>query len=482
MLFSSPVFLFLFLPLCIFAYYGTAKSNYVLLFFSLVFYTWGEPILVLAMLGTILFNFIFGLAIENCRSRAPAASKWLLWLGVSGNIALLIYYKYYNFVAHNINEVTSRWHGRQISEAKIPLLLGVSFFTFQAMSYLIDVYRKEYAAQRNVFKFALFKTFFPQLIAGPIARYSEVGAQLSARTHGWLVFADGIEQFAIGLGKKVLIADVCAVSVDKIFALPIGDLSGSVAWTGALLFTLQIYFDFSGYSDIALGLGKMFGFVLPVNFNHPYSALSIQDFWRRWHMTLSRWFRDYLYIPLGGNRSGPVRTALNLFIVFFLCGLWHGANVTFLAWGLWHGAFLALERTGFGSVLARLHLPLRRLYVLVVVVFSWVLFRSTSIAQFQGFSQAMLGMHGWENPQNLVRLFADNLTVLAAILGCLFSFPYDGRIRQLRDYAGSNPAFLILRKAAAATAPRIFATVFLLILSFAFLGAQTHRAFIYFRF
>ena len=272
------------------------------------------------------------------------------------------------------------------------------------MSYLIDVYRRDYPAQTNIFKFALFKTFFPQLIAGPIVRYAEFGWQFNDRQHGWSIFAEGVEQFIIGLAKKILIADVCAVSVDRMFAIPVTEMSSSVAWTATFLFALQIYFDFSGYTDMALGLGKMFGFRLPENFNYPYSAVSIQDFWRRWHMTLSRWFRDYLYIPLGGNRKGSGRTVANLFIVFFLCGLWHGANMTFVVWGLMHGLFLAIERTSFVRVLESWPRLLRHVYVLSIILVSWMVFRAASLNQVMGIGKAMIGLNGWSNSLYALRL------------------------------------------------------------------------------
>lgn len=481
MLFSTPVFIFLFLPICLLAYYASGRRNIVLLVFSLLFYAWGEPILVFVMIWSIIANYFLGLCIERCRSRV-FLPKFFLVLGISANLLLLIFYKYFNFVASFINGISSLVHLPQIQEANIPLLLGVSFFTFQAMSYLIDIYRRDYPAQENILKFALFKTLFPQLIAGPIVRYAEFGYQIDERKHGWPIFVEGVEQFTIGLAKKVLIADICAVSVDKMFAIPVTEMSGSVAWTATFLFSLQIYFDFSGYTDMALGLGKMFGFRFPQNFNYPYSALSIQDFWRRWHMTLSRWFRDYLYIPLGGSRNGEGRTALNLFIVFFLCGLWHGANLTFVAWGLFHGLFLAIERTRFGRWLEAWPVLARHAYVLVVILFSWMVFRANTLEQAAGMAQAMIGLNGWHNALYSLPLYVDKLTLLSALLGSIFAFPVCQWLDNKLKIGIARPAMSTAVQAFAVPAVRTMAYCLLLLVCYAFVGAQTHRAFIYFRF
>lgn len=483
MLFSSPVFIFLFLPICLLAYYTTARNNFVLLVFSLLFYAWGEPVLVFVMLWSIVANYLLGLCIDRCRTGDRFNPAFFLTLGICANLLLLVFYKYYNFVASFINQLSSLLNLPRIQEANIPLLLGVSFFTFQAMSYLIDVYRRDYPAQTNIVKFALFKTLFPQLIAGPIVRYAEFGYQISGRQHGWLPFAEGVERFTCGLAKKVLIADICAVSVDKMFAIPMAEMSGSVAWAGTCLFSLQIYFDFSGYTDMALGLGKMFGFRLPENFNYPYAAISIQDFWRRWHMTLSRWFRDYLYIPLGGSQKGSLRTAINLFLVFFLCGLWHGPNMTFVVWGLLHGLFLAIERTSFGHLLKRWPRLLRHVYVLVVIQVSWMVFRATTLEQAFSMGKAMLGMNGWHNSLYALPLYVDNLTLLSAILGVFFSFPTVQWLASHRRVDGAG-ASAVWAGGEIASAPVLRAVSYcvLLLVCFAFLGAQTHRAFIYFRF
>jgi alginate O-acetyltransferase complex protein AlgI len=482
MLFSSPVFIFLFLPLCLITYYATGKSNLILLFFSLLFYAWGEPVLVFVMIWSIILNYILGLCIDRSGRYNDHLPKFFLVVGIIANLLLLTYYKYFNFVVSFINEITTVVSLPKIQEATIPMLLGVSFFTFQAMSYLIDVYRRDYRAQTNILNFALFKTLFPQLIAGPIVRYTEFGYQVNDRQHGWLIFSEGVEQFVIGLAKKILIADVVALSVDKIFMIPVTEMSASVAWTGTFLFALQIYFDFSGYTDMALGLGKMFGFRLPINFNYPYSAVSIQDFWRRWHMTLSRWFRDYLYIPLGGNRKGEFRTVCNLFIVFLLCGLWHGANLTFVLWGLLHGLFLAIEKTAFGHWMERWPRYLRHIYVMVFILVTWMIFRATSLEQVIGMGKAMFGFNGWSNSLFNLRLYADNLTLLSAVVGVIFSLPVFQWI--YLKYFQESENKLTQKEILIFFAPvcRTLTYCFLLLVCFSFIGAQTHHAFIYFRF
>jgi alginate O-acetyltransferase complex protein AlgI len=473
MVFSSAVFLFFFLPICLSAYYFSRRNNLVLLGFSLVFYAWGEPVLVTVMVGTIIVNFFMGRLIDVNR-HVESRRKFLLAGGVALNVALLAAFKYANFFIAPVNQLLGGLGWLKIAAVDIPLPLGVSFFTFQSISYLIDIYRNETASEQRLTRFALFKTLFPQLIAGPIVRYGELAKQLENRKIDIGLFATGIERFVIGLAQKVLIADVLAVSVDKIFGLPGAELSFVVSWAGVLLFALQIYFDFSGYSNMAIGLSLMLGFRIPENFNFPYAALSIQDFWRRWHMTLSRWFRDYLYIPLGGSRHSSIRTGMNLFLVFSLCGLWHGANWTFVVWGLYHGLFLTLERTRFGLVLERMPVPIRHCYVLLVVAVGWLVFRASSLPAAAEMGRAMLGLNGLSNPQFALRQFADGLTLLSAIAGALFSFPWLGRTLMSWLQSDRTQGLLGAGKALCLSA--------LFVVSIAFIGAQTHRAFIYFRF
>ena len=345
MVFSSTIFLFFFLPLTLLAYFvvGPRGRNLILLAASLLFYAWGETVYLLVMLFSIAANYLFGLLIDRARERGSRGGTAFA-LAVATNLGLLGFFKYANFFVDNLNQVLPVLGLAPMDIGRVHLPIGISFFTFQALSYIIDLYRNETAVQRSLLNFALYKALFPQLIAGPIVRYRDVAREIEQRTVSLDDFASGVQRFIIGLGKKVLIANVMGRAADTIFATPAETLPATLAWTGSIAFMLQIYFDFSGYSDMAIGLGRMFGFHFLENFNYPYIARSVREFWRRWHISLSTWFRDYLYIPLGGNRHGPVRTGANLLLVFLLCGLWHGASWTFLIWGVYHGIFLVLER------------------------------------------------------------------------------------------------------------------------------------------
>jgi alginate O-acetyltransferase complex protein AlgI len=333
MVFSSPVFLFLFLPIVLGIYFILPRfmRNCWLLVMSLLFYTWGEHLFTLVMLASIAMNYLSGLLID--RFRGGRGANHVLWASVAANLVLLICYKYSDFLLANLNVLLIAAHWQPLHEKPTHLPIGISFFTFHAISYVIDVHRGNARVQKNFLNFALYESLFPQLVAGPIIRYQDIADQIDRRRETLSGFAYGVIRFITGLSKKMLIANVLAVSADEIFALPSGGLSTSVAWLGAICYALQIYFDFSGYSDMAVGLGHMFGFRFVENFNYPYVSRSIQEFWRRWHISLSTWFRDYLYIPLGGNRVSPRRIYLNLIIVFFLCGLWHGASWNFVIWG-----------------------------------------------------------------------------------------------------------------------------------------------------
>ena len=395
MAFSSPSFLFVFLPLTLAAYFtasGMAARNLVLLALSLAFYAWGEPVMILAMLGSIGFNYLAALWIDR---RQGAARGRALALAVAVNLAVLAVFKYAGFAVDGVRAVMTSLGvpaGAPILP-KIILPLGISFFTFHALSYLIDVYRGRFAANRRLREAALYIAFFPQLIAGPIVRYRTIARRLAFRRHSWGRASAGMRMLVIGLAMKVLIADSLAPLAGAVFDHP-GAPGLYAAWIGALAYTLQIYFDFAGYSTMAVGLGVVFGFSLPRNFDRPYRSRSISEFWRRWHITLSAWFRDYLYIPLGGNRGGTLATYRNLIVVFVLCGLWHGASWTFVAWGLWHGLFLVLERAGLGRILARTPAPLAWAYAFVVVVLGWVLFRSPSFAAAASVWRGMAGLNG----------------------------------------------------------------------------------------
>ncbi|MCJ7713136.1 MBOAT family protein, partial [Candidatus Bathyarchaeota archaeon] len=351
--------------------------NFFLLLASLIFYAWGEGILVLLMLFSISINYIGGIAISYFLKKNIQISKVVLGLTIAVNLALLFYYKYANFIVENLQELGVFTGYKQ---ASIFLPIGISFFTFQGISYLVDVYREETIVQRKLFHLGLYISFFPQLIAGPIVRYHDVAQQIVQRSITVSLFTEGIIRFVRGLAKKVILANNAALIADQVFSIPASQLSISSAWLGIICYTIQIYFDFSGYSDMAIGLGKMLGFNFKENFNYPYISISIQDFWRRWHISLSTWFRDYLYIPLGGNRKGISKMYRNLVIVFFVTGLWHGASWNFIFWGLFHGSFLILEKS---KILNTKNWPiaLQHLYALIVVMVGWVFFRAETMTE-----------------------------------------------------------------------------------------------------
>ena len=393
MVFSSITFLFYFLPIFLAAYFLTPTiqaKNVVTLLFSLVFYAWGEPRFVIILLLSIAFNFCAGLVIDACEG---SSRRVALGVAVAGNLLLLGIFKYANFITANLATLLHPL-GAPSFATNIALPLGISFFTFHCLSYIIDVYRRRFPANRNPIDIALYISLFPQLVAGPIVRYKSVARQLDARRFTLGRASVGARIFIIGLAQKVLVADVVGKLVQVTFdQLPHRSLVE--AWIGLIAYTIQIYFDFAGYSNMAIGLGIVLGFTFPRNFRMPYRSLSITEFWRRWHMSLSSWLRDYLYIPLGGNRGGNAQTYRNLIMVFLLCGLWHGANWTFVLWGAWHGAFLVIERLGLGSVLARLAKPARWAYALLAVMGGWVLFRSTDLSEAIGYFGSLFGQNGF---------------------------------------------------------------------------------------
>lgn len=386
MVFSSSIFLFSFLPILLLVYFIAAEQfkNAILLLASLFFYAWGEPKNIAIMLLSILINYVLGYAVE----RDWALKKLFLILAVTYNLATLYIFKYLNFTVDTINRLSGG--GLEIQQIALPI--GISFYTFQIMSYVIDVYRGKIKAQSNILNLALYISLFPQLIAGPIVRYTDIERQITCRSVFWDKAREGVVRFAVGFSKKVLIADQLSTFVDTVFA---GDYPSILAnWVGIIAYTLQIFFDFSGYSDMAIGLGKIFGFDILENFNYPYISQSIREFWRRWHISLSAWFRDYLYIPLGGSRKGNLRTYINLVIVFFLTGLWHGAGFNFVAWGLFHAAFLIIERLGLKNVLTKLPSMVRRVYSLLVIIIGWVFFRADSLGDAVSYIRGMFIVAG----------------------------------------------------------------------------------------
>lgn len=484
MVFSSISFLFFFLPVTLILYFsvGDKLRNLILLLASLVFYAWGEVGYVLLMLFSICVNWVLGLLIDRARE-IPAKRQLFLAIGIVLNLIPLAFFKYGNFFLDNVKslgwDVFSSWG----AGGQIHLPIGISFFTFQAISYIVDVYRNTAVVQRKPVNLALYISLFPQLIAGPIVRYHDVAQQIVKRTVTLSGFQYGVQRFVLGLGKKVLIANNIGAVADHIFSLPAETLPAWLLWLGMLSYTLQIYYDFSAYSDMAIGLGRMFGFTFLENFNYPYSARSIQDFWRRWHISLSSWFKDYLYIPLGGNRKNAVRTYFNLLLVFFLCGLWHGANWTFVIWGLYHGLFLILERGGLGTKIARLPVVLQQIYAVFVVMIGWVFFRAESLEHAIVY---ITSLGNFTNSAYLdAKLFATmNVEFYIALgIGLVFLYPVvpflSAQYEQVLNKASATSRLLLK---GAMTLGTIFFMSFIIVYSSSQLISGSHNPFLYFRF
>ncbi len=468
MVFSSLIFLFAFLPLIILGNLlwkenNTAKNTF-LLFASLLFYAWGEGERVIVMILSIGFNFLIGLRLEP---KMPNRKIWLI-AGVILNLGVLSYFKYAYFFAENLNFLLVIIGVPEVSLEPEKLPIGISFYTFQALSYLVDVYRGTNRAQKSALNLGLYITLFPQLIAGPIVRYNDMAEQLTLRVESKGLFADGLRRFIIGFAKKVLLANSMGSLVDQVFALPPDELSTPLLWAAMVAYSLQLYFDFSGYSDMAIGLGKMFGFNLPENFNFPYIARSIQDFWRRWHMTLSVWFRDYLYIPLGGNRVAPYRVYVNLFIVFLLTGLWHGAGWNFILWGLLHGFFLIVERLGLGKWLEKSPRIVSHLYTLLVVGFAWVFFRAESFEYAASYIQGMVLVNS--DFTYSLSAFMNPYYVVWMVIGLIFTTPFLKNLFE-RLKARKNGVYLY-----------DFILLLLFFVGITELMTATYNPFIYFRF
>ncbi len=479
MVFSSVFFLFVFLPLVVGGslVFRRQGKNAFLLLASLVFYVWGEVTWAPIFLVSIVLNYGFGVWLGQTARR-----RRVLELAIVVNLCGLAWFKYGNFAIVNLNGVAGVLGLKPLVIAPVHLPIGISFYTFHAISYLVDVYRRRVQPQRNFVDFALYISLFPQLVAGPIVRYHDLADQLSTHSANVDEFAGGVRRFIIGLGKKVIIANTLALQADAIYALQPSDLTASLAWLAALFYTFQIYFDFSAYSDMAVGLGHLFGFRLPENFDYPYASTSVTEFWRRWHMSLSAFFRDYVYVPLGGNRRGPATTYRNLLTVFFLCGLWHGASWTFVVWGLYHGAFLVLERVALGRVLARLPRLLRHSYLLAVVVIGWVLFRAESL----GVAMQRLGaMFGAAKGSGLVQHPASFLgydTILACVAAGIGATPWWRRLSDVRlrlEATKTRPAVLL---DATFGVLSFAALVLVFVASVALLASGVYNPFIYFRF
>jgi alginate O-acetyltransferase complex protein AlgI len=395
MLFTSNLFVFLFLPVALGLYYLASRRyrNVILLALSLLFYAWGEPKFVAAMIASIIFNYVFALAVD-WRHNNGLSARWLMYIAVAANLAFLFVYKYLNFTVDIINLNPVGYH---IPEPKIALPIGISFFTFQAMSYVVDVYRQDVPAQKKPWNVALYVAFFPQLIAGPIVRYTTIEDQIYNRKESFADFSAGVKRFIIGFAKKIIIANNMALIAEKAFGMADAQRAVAYAWIGAIAYAFQILFDFAGYSDMAIGLGRMFGFHFLENFNYPYISKSVSEFWRRWHMSLGEWFRDYVYFPLGGSRvPNKLMLARNLFVVWALTGIWHGASWNFIIWGLFYFALIVSEkllnipkRFGRGWMAA-----LYQAFTLLAVLFGWVLFRAADLPKAVGYMSSMLGLSG----------------------------------------------------------------------------------------
>jgi alginate O-acetyltransferase complex protein AlgI len=499
MVFSSPIFIFLFLPIVLIGAFASWRGRNLFLFLaSLFFYTWGEGPLVGLMVFTIVVNYATGLVISEGSWRPGQAipaleigggrsrgQKLALVVSLVANLGLLGFFKYFNFGLGNFNALMEAlgWSGAQWQPAfEVTLPLGISFFTFQSMSYSMDVYLGNTHATRNLINFGCYVTMFPQLVAGPIVRYKTIAEELVQRTLSVSRFATGIRRFVIGLAKKLLIANAVALPTDQIFSIPAENLTPAIAWLGILGYTIQIYFDFSGYSDMAIGLGHMFGFTFPENFNYPYIAQSITEFWRRWHMSLSTWFRDYLYIPLGGSRKGAMRTYFNLWLVFFLCGLWHGASWSFAVWGMFHGVFLVIERLFLSDVLKRMWRPLRHGYTMVVVMMGWALFRGDTLPEGFAFIKAMFGIAQGDGIIYYPAFYLNNKVLFFGIIGMVAALPVLPFIlRQLDRLEERLQGGELLLHCARHVAALVLITG-LMIYATIVVSSETYNPFIYFRF
>ena len=464
MLFSSMTFVFLFLPIVCGLYFLTPKvaRNYILLFASILFYAWGEPKYVAIMLMTIVVNYLGALLIDKYKQH----KKWILIGTILSDLGFLFYFKYFNFVMKNVNFA----FGADIPFLDVIMPIGISFYTFQAISYVVDVYRGDVKVQKRLDKLALYICLFPQLIAGPIVKYHDIEDQIDNRQERFDKIVYGVKRFIVGLAKKMLIANTMGAVADKIFAMPVTDFGTGIAWIGAIAYTFQIFYDFSGYSDMAIGLGSIFGFKFLENFNYPYISKSITEFWRRWHISLSTWFKEYLYIPLGGNRVAKSRMYLNLFLVFLATGIWHGAEWTFLVWGLWHGFFIIMEKwTGWHKKEGTLPITItQHIYTILVFIFGWVLFRAENITYAGQYFKNMLGFVK-TNPVYSINYYIDNIEILTFIVAIICSMPIFRNIVLPITNKYKNIAVNTW-------------IIALFVLSASAIAASTYNPFIYFRF
>ncbi|HSH67498.1 MAG TPA: MBOAT family O-acyltransferase [Bacteroidia bacterium] len=481
MLFNSLLFLYYFLPLVLLGniLLQDRFRNKFLLVASLIFFAWGGVSYTFIFIGSILLNFAGGIFIDRTRSNAKRKKTVFVCI-VSLNLLILGIFKYGGFVVENINWIYDNFGMNTLDVPRILLPIGISFYTFHGLSYITDVYRGTTLPQRKLSDLSLYMSFFPQLIAGPIVRYKDISKQLTERTFSYSNFNTGMYRFFIGLGKKVLVANTLAYLADTFFNSDPGNLGIFSAWLGIICYTFQIYFDFSAYSDMAIGLARCLGFTFKENFNFPYLAESIKDFWRRWHISLSSWFKDYVYIPLGGNRNGKFKTYRNLITVFFLTGLWHGASWNFIIWGFFHGFFIILESTVFGRVLNRLWKPFRVAYGFIVVLIGWVLFRADTLEIAIAYYKAMLGMNG--KSESFFNEFITKLNmeqILCLVIAIAGSF---GLLKRFNDFDQDPEKEMVLGKSSLLDPFKLIFSFCLLIICTVYLISGTYNPFIYFRF
>ena len=475
MVFSSSIFLVYFLPIFLIIYYISPKKakNFVLLFSSIFFYSWGAPKFIFVIIATTFLDFHLVKWMDN--SANETKRKLLLIISICMNLGLLFYFKYSNFFIQNFNSVLTLFTAKEISWTKLVLPIGISFYTFETMTYVIDVYRKVHKPLHDFWEYQVYIILFPKLIAGPIIRYHEISDQITDRTKNETVEnrLTGFYRFAIGLAKKVLIANTMGFQADQVFSQSPDSISTATAWIGILAYTFQIYFDFSGYSDMAIGLGKMIGFKFPENFNNPYIATGITDFWRRWHMTLGSWMRNYLYIPLGGNKVKTKRRMyFNLWFVFLASGLWHGASWSFVIWGAYHGLFLVLERAGLSKFYSRIGRLPSVIITFLIVATGWVFFRMENIGNAFLFIKKM---YSWNSDGLFISSQNEFIpTLIIAVIFSFFAFPKIGEIIQFKIYFNNYS----LRRYIGMT----FISLLLFFIALSSITATGFNPFIYFRF
>lgn len=466
MIFSSLIFLYVFLPLTLILYYFLPKKfrNFLILIASLVFYGWGEPTYIFLMLISIFIEYIGAIYIEKFRKNKEKSRAILITVLVI-NVCALFFFKYYVFLIDNINLIFNI----DLKIKQLPLPLGISFYTFQLMSYVIDVYKNEIKVQKNFINFAAYVTMFPQLVAGPIVQYSTIEKQLTCRKETIEKFGIGVERFVIGLGKKVIIANNMGLIWNEVNKIPSNEISILTSWLGIIAFTLQIYFDFSGYSDMAIGIGKMMGFSFMENFNYPYISKSITEFWRRWHISLGTWFRDYIYIPLGGNRKGTLIQIRNIFVVWFVTGLWHGASWNFVIWGVYFGVIIFIEKIGFNKILNKLPGIFCNIYTMILVTISWVFFDTKTLNEALIYIAGMFGLNN-NNISDNISWYLLNTNLKFYILALICATPILKKI--INTLKKKNIGRIVV----------IIVYVLIIFISTAYLVSESYNPFLYFRF